>query len=224
MRLRMRVKSEEKRKEKRRASSKCVILTIQIKELRVKLMMKRLLVVCIFSGSIFAQNVSTQKNELDQNNTVAVGQSSKAVTGLIKEYYENGKVRSSIPYKGDKIDGIRKEYYESGKFIVKAPYKEGILNGVLKAYYISGKLRFEIPFKHNTVDGMLKEYYTTGKLKSETPFKDGRKDGMGKVYNETGKAKAALFKDDVYNDTIKIYSETDTLLIEITIEDGKVKK
>lgn len=189
----------------------------------IKLNMKNLLLICILSGGIFAQNISTDKNETAQKDvTFVVNKTNKTIDGLIKEYYDNGKVRSAIPYKGNKIHGMRKEYYETGKLIVKIPYKYGVLNGVLKEYYQSGKLRFEIPFKNNTVDGIFKEYYSTGKLKLEVPFKNGRKDGIGKVYNSTGKEKAALFKDGIYNDSIKIYSEKNKLLIEITIEDGKV--
>ena len=183
-------------------------------------MMKKLLLIGLISGNIFAQNVSTAKKNILTDDTF---KTSKKITGTIKEFYNNGKVRSSISYKADKIHGVRKEYYETGKLTVKIPYKDGILNGVLKAYNRTGKLRFEIPFKNNIVDGIFKVYYDTGKLQSETPFVNGRKEGIGKAYNETGKTQTVLFKDGMYNDIIKIYSETDKPLIEILIEDGKVK-
>ena len=186
--------------------------------------MKKLLLVCILSGVMFAQNVAVEQQEKQKDDTVVVNKTPKAVTGIIKEFYHNGKVRSEISYKGDKLDGIRKEYYETGKLIVQIPYKDGILNGVLKVYYRSGKLEFEIPFKNNILEGMFIEYYSTGKLKSETPYSDGKKEGIGKVYNATGKARKVLFRDGTFNGTIKIHSETDTVLIEITIENGKVTK
>ena len=172
--------------------------------------MKKLLLICLLSGSVFSQNVSAEEKEINK--------------GTIKEFYDNGKVRSSISYKGDTLHGIRKEYYETGKFIVQIPYKDGILTGLLKVYYKSGKLQFEIPFKNNILEGMYKDYYATGKLKSETPYIAGKKEGIGKVYNATGKARKVLFRDGTFNGTIKIHSETGTLLIEITIKDGKVTK
>lgn len=183
-------------------------------------MMKKLLLIGLISGNIFAQNVSTAKKEiLVDDNTF---KTRKIVSGTIKEFYDNGKVRSSISYKSDKIHGFRKEYYETGKLTVKIPYKDGMLNGIFKAYNQTGKLRFEMPFKNNIVNGIFKVYYDTGKIQSETPFVNGRKEGIGKAYNETGKIQTVLFKDGMYNDIIKIYSKTDNLLIEILIEDGKV--
>lgn len=181
--------------------------------------MKKLLLISLISGTVFAQNVSTTKKEIQIDDTF---KTVKKVTGTIQEFYDNGKVKSSISYKGDRMHGIRKEYYQTGKLIAKIPYKEGNITGVFKAYNQTGKLRFEIPFKNNIVDGIFKTYYDTGKLQSVTPFVNGRKDGIGKAYNETGKLQTVLFKDGMYNDIIKIYSDTNTLLIDILIEDGKV--
>lgn len=186
--------------------------------------MKNLLLLCVLSGTMFAQNVMHKEALIQKEITLEAAKTSKPITGTIKEFYDNGKVRSSISYKGDKLHGIRKEYYETGKFIGQIPYKNGILNGILKVYYTSGKLELEVAFKKNILDGMFKDYYATGKLKSETPYRNGKKEGMGKVYNATGKARNILFRDGTFNGTIKIHSETNTVLIEITIQNGKVTK
>ncbi|MEA2048644.1 MAG: hypothetical protein U9O64_09395 [Campylobacterota bacterium] len=184
--------------------------------------MKKTVFVGLLSVSILAEIHATEKKEINQNKTHSLKIPDKVPSGIIKEYYENGKIRSSISYRGDEKHGLRKEFYETGKLLLKVPYHHTLFHGVMELYYPSGKLQLEIPFKNNTVDGMMKAYYSTGKLHYETPFILGKKKGIGKVYNPTGKPKIALFHNANYNDVIKVYSENNTLLLEIIIEDGKV--
>ncbi len=184
--------------------------------------MKNLLLLCLLSSTILAQNTSIPiaVQAKEQNSTEP--EQMNTPYGIIKEYYKNGKVKSAIPYKGELLHGIRKEYYETGKFTVQIPYKNGLLDGTLKEYYRTGKLRYEIPFKNNILHGMFKAYYETGKEKYETPYVNGEKHGMGKIYNPTGKARKILFKEGTFNGTITIKSETGKTIIDITIKDGNV--
>ena len=48
----------------------------------------------------------------------------KKVT-IKKEYYPNGKLKTEIPYKDDKINGIAKTYYESGELQAVIFSKDG---------------------------------------------------------------------------------------------------
>jgi antitoxin component YwqK of YwqJK toxin-antitoxin module len=41
-----------------------------------------------------------------------------------KEYYPNGKLKSEMRYKHDKLEGMTKGYYESGKLKAEAIFKD----------------------------------------------------------------------------------------------------
>jgi len=41
-----------------------------------------------------------------------------------KEYYPNGKLKSEMRYKNDKLEGVTKGYYESGKLKAEAIFKD----------------------------------------------------------------------------------------------------
>ena len=178
----------------------------------------------LYAENISVKNDSNEKVKTQKNNVTKPIIAFKKSTGIIKEYYNNGKVKSEISYTNDMLDGIRNEYYETGKYTVQISYKMGVLDGVLKEYYRTGKLRYEIPFKNNILNGIFKAYYQTGKLKYETPYVNGQKNGIGKVYNPSGKAKKVFFKDGTFNGSIVIKSEAGETIIDISIKDGNVTK
>ena len=46
----------------------------------------------------------------------------KAFTGIIKSYYENGNLGSEVNYKDGKLNGLSKVYYENGNLIAQYYY------------------------------------------------------------------------------------------------------
>ena len=110
----------------------------------------------------------------------------KPITGLLKFYYENGKLEGEIPYKNGEIDGLLKGYYENGKLEAEIPYKNGEIDGLSKTYYEDGSLRVEIPYKNGKLEGLSKTYYKNGDLLSEITFKNGTT-VSGFMYEPTGK-------------------------------------
>ncbi len=89
--------------------------------------------------------------------------------GLIKSYYESGKLEKVVDY-GDKLVATKKvkvtEYYGNGKIKSKSQ----------KDYCLCQTY------------GQKIEYYENGKKKTEENFNEnGRKDGVFKTYNENGK-------------------------------------
>ncbi len=55
--------------------------------------------------------------------------------GIIKEYYNNGKIKEEVSYKDGKLNGIFKEYYENGSLKSEGRFKNGFLDGKVKEYY-----------------------------------------------------------------------------------------
>jgi len=56
---------------------------------------------------------------------VAYGQE-ESKDGVIKEYYESGKLKSEANYKNGKKDGIEKLYYDSGQLMSERNFKGGV--------------------------------------------------------------------------------------------------
>ena len=63
---------------------------------------------------------------------------------MVKEYYNNGKLKFEGFYKNNKRDGIGKEYYDNGKLKFEGEYKDGKRKGYGKEYdYNTGKIIHE---------------------------------------------------------------------------------
>ena len=62
----------------------------------------------------------------------------KAFTGIIKSYYDNGALKEDTPYKDGKENGIGKVYYHNGNLLMEGNYKDDKLEGLFKEYYENG--------------------------------------------------------------------------------------
>ena len=78
-------------------------------------------------------------------------------TGLFKEYYENGKLKSETNYADGKKDGPYKEFHENGQLKLEANFKAGEIDGVVKAYDESGRM-------------VIKEVYKAGEITYRATF------------------------------------------------------
>jgi len=62
-----------------------------------------------------------------------------------KKYWDNGKLKSEIPFKNGKKEGLTTLYYESGEKRSDVPFKNGKKEGPMTIYYESGEKKSEIP-------------------------------------------------------------------------------
>ena len=102
-----------------------------------------------------------------------------------KEYWDNGNLKSEVPYKKSyglgwkKVKtklvphGIAKEYYESGILEKEDPYVEGKRTGLVKFYREDGSLEVSYEFKNSIQDGKTTYYYSDGTVMNEEYYKDG---------------------------------------------------
>ena len=136
--------------------------------------MKRILLICVLSVSLFSQTVYTLKNTETINEVTMSIDTKKPINGIMKKYYKTGELNRELEFIDGKGNGIGKWYYKTGELKCETPYKNGEINGIKKTYYETGKLKGEIQFKDGQVDGIAKDYYRTGKLKQEIEFKYGK--------------------------------------------------
>lgn len=130
--------------------------------------------VLLFSLNASAENVYNE-SELYYSGDILVTREDIPVTGIVKEYYDNGKLRSETEYKDGKENGVRKYYYESGNLKSETEYKDGKRNVGEKWYYENGNLKAETNYKDGKRNGVEKWYYENGKLEHEYHYINGEK-------------------------------------------------
>ena len=98
--------------------------------------MKNLIFVfaCLFSVSVFGQTVYTQDQVVFNNDsTLRLDKSNNLpITGLLKEYHDNGQLSSTNNYTNGELEGLCKWYHENGQLSSKSNYKKGEHFGLFK--------------------------------------------------------------------------------------------
>jgi antitoxin component YwqK of YwqJK toxin-antitoxin module len=61
-------------------------------------------------------------------------------TGEVRQFYENGNLRSVSTYRDGKLDGKFKQYWENGKPVLTGKFLNGEKTGTWNYYNISGRL------------------------------------------------------------------------------------
>lgn len=122
------------------------------------------------------------------NSGTSKASETKNFTGVQKQYYDNGQLKSEVPFKDGKINGLTKTYYDDGKEKLTIPYENGVKQGTSKYYYESGKLYRETPYLDNKIHGVRKVYSRKG-LQAEIPYYKGTPCKGLKEYYLSGKLK-----------------------------------
>jgi len=72
---------------------------------------------------------------------LTIGCTGETETRKVKQYYENGQLKSELTYKAGELEGPWKEYYESGKLKAEGLFEDGEPVGEVKKYDETGKLK-----------------------------------------------------------------------------------
>ncbi|PCI36144.1 MAG: hypothetical protein COB60_00030 [Flavobacteriaceae bacterium] len=106
--------------------------------------------------------------------------------GVIKWYYENGKVQQAIYYSEGKLNGSRKMYFKSGKLKNERYYVMGIVKGDYVSFYESGTKMIDGFYKNDNKHGEWTEYYQDGEKKAFGTYENGKKVGVWKHFHYNG--------------------------------------
>ncbi|MGE5430119.1 MAG: TonB family protein [Syntrophomonadaceae bacterium] len=97
----------------------------------------------------------------------------KAQDGLVKDYYDNGHLKSAVYYANDILHGTARWFHENGVLKEEKNYEMGKLNGWIKTYYENSAPKLELFIKDGKRDGISKEYYNNGGLKTYMVYVEG---------------------------------------------------
>ncbi len=132
-------------------------------------------------------NMFQQKNENEKTNTADTEE-----TRIVREYFDNGRIKSEITAKGNLRHGITRNYSKNGILLSEVSYVNNKKDGPTVNYYSSGKIHTRLMYKNGVKEGESIWYYKSGKVFRINPFKQGKLDGIQKFYFENGKTMAEV--------------------------------
>ena len=205
---------------------------------------KMIFLLLLLSTSLFSQEIDDylsseytmgsalvlEPSEVVKTNRGGFFYMSRVGDGLIKEYHDNGQLKSEITYKDGEKNGPYTWYWDNGNISDQGAYKDGKLDGPIKVYYYTGELQIEGVLKYRQKVGIVRGYYKNGQLKSEGTYRNDERNGPLKSYFENGKLRSdELFKNDVQVGPFQYYHENGQLRLKGTrkndgVKDGVVKQ
>ena len=90
------------------------------------------LVSCTDASSNASENVKPKLKEYSwdevtiPNDIMLVKKNIKPVTGIVRDWYENGQLKFEWNYKDGKEDGLHRGWWEDGKLFKEINYKDGV--------------------------------------------------------------------------------------------------
>jgi antitoxin component YwqK of YwqJK toxin-antitoxin module len=160
-----------------------------------------------------------------------------------KYYYSNKTIACQGNYLNNKFEGVVKSYYQDGKVYGIRYYKNGLKNGNHKYLYPNGTVELEHNFVDGIKEGLYQTKYSNGKIQEKFYYKNGKIEGLYQYFYENGQ----LWIEKIYdndllmqvlvsydvkgnekdkgtlkdgNGTVKYYDEKGNLYDIITYKDG----
>lgn len=133
--------------------------------------------------------------------------------GFTRYYFEDGRLKSEIPFVKGLEQGIGKEYSHDGNIIMITEYKKG---------FVVDRMKINRRDKDNLKQGKWCEFYPSGNIRQEGNYRDDKKDGYFKEYAENGD----LISVTKYVDDIKEEEAAEIKKLEVRNDyypGGKVK-
>jgi hypothetical protein len=129
-----------------------------------------LLLISLLSLTCCNRNKSAKQNSQTDVDTISVPDT--GFTG-IKQGMSGRYIVNEITYKNGVRNGLMKTFYESGKLRQTFWFVNGVRQDSAKWYYEEGQVYRSTPYKNDTIDGVQKQYYRTGKIKAKLTFIKG---------------------------------------------------
>ncbi|MFA8342730.1 MAG: TonB family protein [Rhodothermaceae bacterium] len=97
----------------------------------------------------------------------------KAQSGIFKDKYDNGNLKSEVSVIDNIYEGTSYWYYENGLIKTEKTFSKGRLNGWTRHYYPTGLKKEEFFIKEGVKDGLYKSYFENGALAKVINYENG---------------------------------------------------
>jgi len=105
----------------------------------------------------------------------------------IKKYMSKDLLIKEVTFKNGVRNGLMKSFYQDGRVRQTFWYENGIREDSSRWYYQEGQLFRTTPYRHDTIDGIQMQYYRNGKLKAKLGYKKGLRTPFLEEYTQDRK-------------------------------------
>ena len=127
---------------------------------------------------------SSDKDSQSGNDTISVPDT--GYTG-ITQYMSQSRIVSEVTFKNGIREGLMKTFYQDGKLRITFWYENGLREDSSKFYHPDGKLFRSTPYKHDTIDGTQIQYYKNGRIKARLNYVKGLRTPSLEEFTPDGK-------------------------------------
>ncbi len=96
------------------------------------------------------------------------------LSGLVKNYGEDGKLKSEENFAGGNKNGLVTMFFSDGKVMSETHYIKGDIHGTVKEYNDDGEVVLEAAYINNKKEGVAKTFYSKDKPSAEFTYVKGR--------------------------------------------------
>jgi len=112
---------------------------------------------------------------------------------VVKEFYPDGRLKSSTEAVGNLRQGVSREYRSDGTLESEIHYDRNRKHGVARNFYPDGETpKTEIHYVNGYKQGEAKWFYKGGEVYRVTPYKNNNIHGIRRYYYENGQIQAEL--------------------------------
>lgn len=105
----------------------------------------------------------------------------------IKQFMSGQYKIMDVTFKNGVRDGLMKSYYQDGKLRQTFWYVNGLRQDSARWYYSEGQVFRTTPYVNDTVDGIQIQYYRSGRIKAKLGYKKGFRTPLLEEFNSDGK-------------------------------------
>lgn len=146
-----------------------------------------------------------------------------ACTKVKYEYFEDGSLKSAIPYRMGKENGTCKYYFINQPHPIKIEMemKNGKREGAFVKYFINGKLDTRCIYQNDLQEGTEETFHIKGYRISVTNYHQGKKNGVHITYHPNGEImEQGSFTEDLFDGKWSYYDDRGVLVGEGDFDKG----
>lgn len=139
------------------------------------------------------------------------------------EYFEDGSIKSSIPYRFGKENGLCKYYFINlpHPLKIEVEMKNGKKHGQFVKYFINGKLDTRCTYQDDLLEGTEETFHIKGYKTSVTNYLHGKKHGSYTLYYPNGEiVEQGSFYEDLFDGDWSYYDDRGVLIGEGHFDKG----
>jgi antitoxin component YwqK of YwqJK toxin-antitoxin module len=154
----------------------------------------------------YSRKGELEKLEKYEDGILVIDEASTGILDVRQEYFDNGKVRTSGPFREGKRQGNFREYDITGKEMGGTLYDNDVMigqgmidslgrrTGKWKLFYPDGTLRSEGEYVHGKKEGPWNYFYSNGQKEQKGAYKDDLPTGQWQWFFPDGK----MHREEMY--------------------------